>query len=68
MGKGVSCLGIGKRIERGGLSVKGRREERGKEGLFGGWILRILELERELRKFEEKRKRVLEENLERRVV
>ena len=40
MGKRVSCLGIGKRIERGGLSVKGRREERGK----GRWV--ILELEK----------------------
>ena len=47
-------------MEKGG-------ERRG--GLFGrGWILRILKLERELRKFGEKRKRVLEENLERRVV
>ena len=44
-----------------------KRGER-KRGTFGGWILRILELERELRKFGEKRKRVLEENLERRVV
>ena len=45
-------------------------EKRGeREGdFFGGWILRILEVERELRKFGEKRKRVLEENLERRVV
>ena len=31
MGKGVSCLGIGKRKVRGGLSVKERREERGEE-------------------------------------
>ena len=36
----MSCLGIGKRRERGGLSVKGGREERGKKKLV------ILELER----------------------
>ena len=48
------------------LSGEERREKGGL--FFGGWILRILEVERELRKFGEKRKRVLEENLERGVV
>ena len=35
----MSCLGIGKRIERGGLSVKERREERGKGGTFGKEVI-----------------------------
>ena len=56
---------IGKRIERRGLSVK-EEERRDKKGRLV--ILRILELEREKRKFGEKRKRVLRENLERGVV
>ena len=58
MGKGVSCLGIGKRKVRGGLSVKERREERGKKKLV------ILELERAKKNQRERKKEFLRENLE----
>ena len=57
MGKRVSCLGIGKRKVKGGLSVKERREERGK-GLV------ILELERAKKNQRERKKEFLRENLE----
>ena len=56
MGKGVSCLGIGKRKVRGGLSVKKRREEREKEVGHSGGGGDVLEL-RKLRKIRKKRKR-----------
>ena len=46
-------LALGREKVRG-LSVKWRREERGKEDFWRGWILRILELEREKEIWREK--------------